>query len=512
MNSIAGYNRLKIVKFLLDKGADVHAKDKGGLIALHNSSSYGHYEVTKLLIEYGSNCNTCDLWNFTALHESALKSRLDVCSLLLSYNADPYIRNCHSKTTIDLASNNEIKEKIVFEHNGYLAFNYIKNGDFIRLKSIVNSINDIVKFKHYRTGDTLLHACFTNVNKSNSGLQKQIIEYLIKKGVNINERNHNLDSVLHIAIANSNKNSNYKTIFIDLIELLLRHNIKSNLVDKNGDSALHLAARLNMITICKLLITYNFDVTLKSLNGQNVLQMTNNEHLKQYFYEQFNKQQSTIFDDTNSIDVQLLLESSKCGDLEVIKRILNINPNLVNCTDKDGRLSTPLHFAAGFNRYELCTYLIKMGGDVHAKDKGGLTPLHNSVSYGHFEVSELLLKNNANVNSTDLYDYTPLHEAALKRRYEICKLLIQYGADRYKKNRDGHTAYDLIKDTCSDDDDLVDLLLGENIALLDACKKGNLERVKRLVNEINVNCQDTHGRNSSPLHLAGEYNHVLMVF
>ena len=38
---------------LLDAGADVNAKDKGGLIALHNAASYGHYEVVKLLVEVG---------------------------------------------------------------------------------------------------------------------------------------------------------------------------------------------------------------------------------------------------------------------------------------------------------------------------------------------------------------------------------------------------------------------------------------------------------------------------
>ena len=30
---------------LLKHGADVHAKDKGGLVPLHNACSYGHYEV-----------------------------------------------------------------------------------------------------------------------------------------------------------------------------------------------------------------------------------------------------------------------------------------------------------------------------------------------------------------------------------------------------------------------------------------------------------------------------------
>ena len=42
-----GYNRVGVVEYLLNSGADVHAKDKGGLVPLHNACSYGHYEVSQ---------------------------------------------------------------------------------------------------------------------------------------------------------------------------------------------------------------------------------------------------------------------------------------------------------------------------------------------------------------------------------------------------------------------------------------------------------------------------------
>ena len=37
--------QVRIVSLLLQQGADVHAKDKGGLVPLHNACSYGHFEV-----------------------------------------------------------------------------------------------------------------------------------------------------------------------------------------------------------------------------------------------------------------------------------------------------------------------------------------------------------------------------------------------------------------------------------------------------------------------------------
>lgn len=41
------------------------------------------------------------------------------------------------------------------------------------------------------------------------------------------------------------------------------------------------------------------------------------------------------------------------------------------------------------------------------------------------------------------------------------------------------------------------------MAVLEAAKNGNLEKIKKLLTPENVNCRDSKGRNSTPLHLAG---------
>lgn len=141
-----------------------------------------------------------------------------------------------------------------------------------------------------------------------------------------------------------------------------------------------------------------------------------------------------------------LLEAARLGDEQRLLELLN--PLNVNTHASDGRRSTPLHLASGFNRIRIVQILLQHGADVHAKDKGGLVPLHNSSSYGHLEVSQLLIKAGANVNASgetirprlrhrrpeldyflDLWSFTPLHEAASKSRIEVCSLLISEGAD-----------------------------------------------------------------------------------
>lgn len=74
---------------------------------------------------------------------------------------------------------------------------------------------------------------------------------------------------------------------------------------------------------------------------------------------------------SGSVDVECqLLDAAKAGDLDAVQRLLTSCPQTVNCRDLDGRHSTPLHFAAGYNRVSVVEYLLDRGADVHAKDKG----------------------------------------------------------------------------------------------------------------------------------------------
>lgn len=66
-----------------------------------------------------------------------------------------------------------------------------------------------------------------------------------------------------------------------------------------------------------------------------------------------------------------------------------------------------------------------------------------------------------------------------------------------RKNRDGHTPLDLVRDS---DQDVADLLRGD-AALLDAAKKGALARVQRLLSQDNINCRDSQVRSLARVQL-----------
>ncbi|XP_014034742.2 poly [ADP-ribose] polymerase tankyrase-2 isoform X1 [Salmo salar] len=474
----AGYNRVKTVQLLLKHGADVHAKDKGDLVPLHNACSYGHYEVTDILVKQGACVNAMDLWQFTPLHEAASKNRVDVCSLLVSYGADPTFLNCHNQSAIDLSPTPQLKERLAYEFRGHALLQAAREADLPRLKKHLSL--ETITFKHPLTHETALHCAATSPYPK----RKQVCELLLRKGANVNEKTKDFLTPLHLA---SEKSHN------DIIEVLVKHEAKVNALDNLGQTALHRAAHCGHLQTCRLLLKAGCDPLVMSLQGFSPSQM-GNESVQEILHE------GTLIGNSD-VDWQLL-EASKSGDLEIVKKLCTMQN--VNCRDVEGRQSTPLHFAAGYNRVSVVEYLLLHGADVHAKDKGGLVPLHNACSYGHYEVAELLVIHGAVVNIADLWKFTPLHEAAAKGKYEICKLLLQHGADPTKKNRDGSTPLDLVKDG---DTDMQDLLRGD-AALLDAAKKGCLARVEKLCSPDNVNCRDAQGRHSTLLHLAAGYNNL----
>ncbi|NWW47940.1 TNKS2 protein, partial [Pedionomus torquatus] len=98
-----GFGRKDVVEYLLQSGANVHARDDGGLIPLHNACSFGHAEVVNLLLRHGADPNARDNWNYTPLHEAAIKGKTDVCIVLLQHGAEPTIRNTDGRTALDLA-------------------------------------------------------------------------------------------------------------------------------------------------------------------------------------------------------------------------------------------------------------------------------------------------------------------------------------------------------------------------------------------------------------------------
>ncbi|KAL5491813.1 hypothetical protein EMCRGX_G017177 [Ephydatia muelleri] len=91
---------------LLERGADINARDKDGQTALHISSKNGHTDTVVALLERGADINARDKFGQTALHISSKNGHTDTVVALLERGADINTRDKDQNTPLLLSSIN----------------------------------------------------------------------------------------------------------------------------------------------------------------------------------------------------------------------------------------------------------------------------------------------------------------------------------------------------------------------------------------------------------------------
>ena len=140
------------------------------------------------------------------------------------------------------------------------------------------------------------------------------------------------------------------------------------------------------------------------------------------------------------------------------------------------------------------------------------------------DVNEMSFRSwlSATFMSAGLNNETPLHYAARSNNEDLCCLLNMFGFDLGHKSSIGQYPHELCTDeglkqslTQIFEQSQAKLRRSRSIQLLlEACKSGDLDVVRSILeeNEDLVDCKDTEGRSSTPLHFSAGYNRFVFFF
>ncbi|XP_055309515.1 26S proteasome non-ATPase regulatory subunit 10-like, partial [Sitodiplosis mosellana] len=168
---------LDVVRFLIEHGADVNARNLYKYSALLTAAERGNVDIAKILIEHGANLDVTDIFGNSPLH-MAVDGHEDLVRLLIDSGANMRAVNINEKTPLQVAiSKGETKIAEMLETADDKPFS-----------------DDSVKAKD-PFGFTLLHYAARNGNMHD-------VRKLIKQGADINAKTLDEYTPLHLAAMN----------------------------------------------------------------------------------------------------------------------------------------------------------------------------------------------------------------------------------------------------------------------------------------------------------------------
>ena len=542
-------NKYDVLKLLIERGADVNAKNESGDSILTWACRSSMLDLVKILVGHGANVNIRNRDGITPLGEVCDMSRLrlghdedkylEIAKYLINHGADVNVKGKNGDTPL-----------LILCHNYWTV-----NLELVKL--LINNGANVNAENQY--GDTPLKELAKRGNKN-----IDLIKYLIANGADINASNSsalteacidgNLDLVKLLLDSGSKINS--EALFyacskcnVDLVKLLIDNGANVNVKDKSGVTPLFVVissyVNANKVELIKLLLENGADVNATDDKGRTLLHLAcdkDNLDLVKLFIK--------YGVDVNAKDesgvTPLFSQCQDVGDLEMIKLLVE-NGADVNVKDVSGY--TPLYktFASGYSTsqnsraYKIAVYLLENGAsvkdiqnsrkggdlvenvyfvalqkeytdliklminggmDLNSVDFMGDTPLMKTIIFSNdIDILKLLLRKKAKVNVENNKGETPFTIACRRHNFNAMKLLAKKGADIHVKvEYDGFMLTPLQQACKYGDDELVKVLLEigagkDNTelqnALLTACQEGDLEIIKLLVkNGADVNDKD----------------------
>jgi ankyrin repeat protein len=317
LTKAAGWGGLEMVTLLLDKQSVVSAENKDE--ALGRAAWMGNAEVAKLLLTKEANVNARSRMCGSPLMSASLKGHLEVARLLLGRGADINAKNESGETALMLASKN-------------LLFSLGGGDDHLEIARSLLEKGADVNARDNR-GQTALMMAGT----------MEMRNLLLANGSDVDAKNQLGRSALMEAASSG---------ALDIVKILLDKGADVNATDEAGWSPLMMACRWGHLEVVKLLLDRGANVNTKALNGRTAL-----------------------------------MEASARDD-QLTRWYQHLWYVLTHISLRDR--GPYIHRDLGARDREVVKLLLRTGADVTARDKDGWTALTRAKTRGHKEIVELL--------------------------------------------------------------------------------------------------------------------------
>jgi uncharacterized protein len=114
------FGHLETAQYLINAGARVNtpSQNKMKVTPLHSATAGGHIKLVKFLLEHGADPNARQVGSFTPLHAAAENGNVEAIRALLFYGADADAKSCEGKSPLDYALESKKPEAVELLREG----------------------------------------------------------------------------------------------------------------------------------------------------------------------------------------------------------------------------------------------------------------------------------------------------------------------------------------------------------------------------------------------------------
>ncbi|BDG76743.1 ankyrin repeat domain-containing protein [Wolbachia pipientis] len=356
---------LGTVKFIVQNEGSVNVTDKYGCTLLHWAALKGHSDIAKFLVDKGANVNAKDILGRTPMHFAASNGKLDIVKYFIDEEkVDVNIKDNGYWTPLHWASWGGHLDVAKYLVDKRANINAKDKGSKIPLNvAIDQKHNDVVKY---------LEQAQLDLNKelliaAKGGDLNKVID-LISKGANVNVKDNNDDTPLHLAVG-----------YLDVVKYLISKGANINAKCKAGATPLDIAAYQKLSDVVEYLKQTQLDLDKKLLiavksGGLNKI------------IDLFNR--GANINAENEYGKNPIHIAAESDYKNIIEFLLSKEGVGVNDTDEQGH--TPLHWASWSGHLGMLEYLIGKGANINAKCKAGRTTLDIARDKGYNNIVEYL--------------------------------------------------------------------------------------------------------------------------